>query len=75
MFRLTKLKISTIFLNKPNFLNRKRLCLFVFWFPTFFSVAPSGGGGAMVDFLLKIFKAPFCSFSLLFTIKLYLSIY
>ena len=28
MFRLTKLKISTIFLNKPNFLNRKRLCLF-----------------------------------------------
>ncbi len=44
MFRLTKLKISTIFLNKPNFLNRKRLCLFVFWFPTFFSVVPSGGG-------------------------------
>lgn len=28
----------------------------------------------MVDLLLNIFKAPFCSFSLLFTIKLYLSI-
>ena len=28
MFRLTKLKISTIFLNKSNFLNRKRLCFF-----------------------------------------------
>ena len=28
IFRLTKLKISTIFLNKPNFLNRKRLCFF-----------------------------------------------
>ena len=28
MFRLTKLKISTIFLNKSNFLNHKRLCFF-----------------------------------------------
>ena len=27
-FRLTKLKISTIFLNKSNFLNSKRLCIF-----------------------------------------------
>ncbi len=27
-FRLTKLKISTIFLNKSNFINSNRLCLF-----------------------------------------------
>ena len=34
MFRLTKLKISTIFLNKSNFLNPKRLCLFASSLPS-----------------------------------------